>query len=653
MRKSTILKSALGMLAAFATLQAGAQNTGVAPRYGSTTQNNYHADYVGARFSVTAPASVLGAKEFTVANDGSGASGQWGRAIDSTWINVSVVRAYDSLACTALLNGQGQYPSMTGKWALLYRGNCQFSEKAYIAQQAGAKGVIIVNNVSGGPVGMAAGTNANLVTVPVIMISQADGNALNALLTAGQTVTVTMTKWGLNYNHDLGIIPGGAPLAHTYAIPATQVATGNGNPDAYGMVTGAFVGNFGTAASETAVKIKATYSFTPTSGGASVLATDSITIPTFNKVDSIMYGFSNNNYKAHASGTGRFDATYTVTAAVADDFPGDNSITVSQYVTDSIFSKGRYDFVNGKPVSNIGYQFGGTGSDYVWGPLYFNAKGGYGARKIQFTCSQANNPNLSNLAPINLLVFKWTDAGATADSLIQSGELELKGVATKTFGANDSGFQTFTVDVTDPNVTTKSMITEDNAWYWVAAAMPNGVYLGCDGAINYYPRSFGKFHETPTQVEFYAPIYAGTAATLLGSTTEQPGTFPFEAYLLPPDSVRFAEQKKGLVPAIAFHISKNLDKSSVSNTPGLFTDVTLFPNPAKDVLNVSLKMESVSSKVWFSVADGMGRTIYHDMKQNMQQGDVQIPTASLASGSYYLIINADKGTTVRKFVVTK
>jgi len=652
MRKSTLLTSVFGMLAACAALQAGAQNTGVAPRYGSTTQNNYHADYVGARFSVSSPASVLGAKEFTVSNDGS-ATGQWGRAVDSSWINVPVVRAYDSLACTSLLNGQGQYPSMTGKWALLYRGNCQFSEKAYIAQQAGAKGVIIVNNVSGGPVGMAAGTNANLVTVPVLMISQADGDALNALLTAGQTVTITLTKWGLNYTHDLGIIPGGVALAHSYAIPLTQLATNNGNPDAYGMTTGAFVGNFGSAASETSVKVKSTYTFNPTTGSPVTLYSDSITIPTFNKSDSIMYAVTNNNYNAHASSLGRFDATYSVTAATADDFPGDNTLTVSQYVTDSIFSKGRYDFVNGKPVSNIGYQFGGSGSDYVWGPLYYNAKGGYGARKLQFTCSQANNPNLSNLAPINLLVFKWTDAGTTADSLIQSGELDLKGVATKTFGANDSGFQVFTVDITDPNITTKPMITEDNAWYWVAASMPNGVFLGCDGAINYYTRSFGKFHQTPQQVEYYAPIYAGTAATLLGTPTEQPGTFPFESYLLPLDSVRFAEQKKGLVPAIAFHISKNLDKSSVSNTPGLFTDVTLFPNPAKDVLNVKLKMESVSSKVWFSVADGMGRTVYHDMKQNMQQGDVQVPTANLASGTYYLIINADKGTTVRKFVVAK
>lgn len=651
MRKSTLLKFGVSVLAAVGTLQAGAQTTGVAPRYGATTQNNYHADYVGARFSVSAPSSVAGVKDFTVSNDGG--TGGWGRLIDSTWLNVQVIRAYDSLGCTGLLNGQGQYPSMTNKWALIYRGNCQFSDKALAAQSAGAKGCIIVNNVPGGPVGMAAGTAAPSVTIPVIMISQADGDALNSLLTAGQTVTITLTKWGLNNTHDLGFIPGGVSLPHSYAVPLTQMGTNNGNPEPYSLTNGAFIGNFGTAASETAVKLKATYSFTPTGGAATTLTSDSVTIPTFNKSDSIMYAISNNNYSAHATGTGRFDITYNVTAAVADNYAADNSVTVSQYVTDSIFSKGRYDFTNGKPVSNIGYQFGGSGSDYVWGPLYYNAKGGYGARKVQFTCSQSSSPNLSGLAPINILVFKWTDGGSTADSLIQSGELELKGVATKSFGANDSSFQTFTVDVTDPNVTTKSMITEDNSWYWVAASMPNGVYLGCDGSINYYPRSFSKFYQTPTHVEFYAPIYQGTGATLLGSPTEQPGTFPFESYLLPLDSVRFAEQKKGLVPAIAFHISKNLDKSSVSTTPGLFTDVTMYPNPATDVLNVSLKMETASAKVWFSVADGMGRTVYHDMKQNMQQGTVQIPTGNLASGSYYLIINADKGTTVRKFVVAK
>src|SRR5690606_31806620 len=55
--------------------------------------------------------------------------------------------ADDSLACNPLTNG----PDMTGKIAVLYRGNCEFGLKALNAEQAGAEAVVIINN-QGAPV---------------------------------------------------------------------------------------------------------------------------------------------------------------------------------------------------------------------------------------------------------------------------------------------------------------------------------------------------------------------------------------------------------------------------------------------------------------------------------------------------------------------
>lgn len=75
-----------------------------------------------------------------------------------------------------------------GKIALIQRGTCAFAVKAQNAQDAGAIGVIIYNNVAGAiiPGGTAPG-----VTIPVYGITLADGQALIASMTANE-VNVTL-----------------------------------------------------------------------------------------------------------------------------------------------------------------------------------------------------------------------------------------------------------------------------------------------------------------------------------------------------------------------------------------------------------------------------------------------------------------------------
>lgn len=65
-----------------------------------------------------------------------------------------------------------------GKFALIYRGTCEFGAKALAAQTAGATGVIIVNNLLG-VAGMGAGANGASVTIPVIMVTTEAGDAIN------------------------------------------------------------------------------------------------------------------------------------------------------------------------------------------------------------------------------------------------------------------------------------------------------------------------------------------------------------------------------------------------------------------------------------------------------------------------------------------
>ncbi|MGB1307321.1 MAG: PA domain-containing protein [Oceanihabitans sp.] len=73
--------------------------------------------------------------------------------------------------------------SATNKIALIRRGNCNFTQKVKHAQDQGALGVIMMNNVSGEPVPM-GGADATII-IPSVMISKEDGDILEAALASG------------------------------------------------------------------------------------------------------------------------------------------------------------------------------------------------------------------------------------------------------------------------------------------------------------------------------------------------------------------------------------------------------------------------------------------------------------------------------------
>ncbi|TCV92298.1 pre-peptidase [Luteibacter rhizovicinus] len=123
-------------------------------------------------FRVSAPAGAAGDYGFSQA--------AFGPTATSSNLTGSVVRAQsgaDSLGCVALTNAA----DVAGKIAIIDRGTCDFTVKTLNAQSAGASGVIIANNQAGAIT--PGGTPASPVTIPVIAVSQVDGNTLKANLT--------------------------------------------------------------------------------------------------------------------------------------------------------------------------------------------------------------------------------------------------------------------------------------------------------------------------------------------------------------------------------------------------------------------------------------------------------------------------------------
>lgn len=113
------------------------------------------------------------------------------------------------------------------KIALIDRGNCFFETKAYNAQVNGAKGVVIVNNVPDAPGGMASGTPAPPmpVTIPALMISQADGAAIRAKIAGGTAVTAAMKATLANNDSSLD----GMIVSHEWGHVLSNRLIGNAN----------------------------------------------------------------------------------------------------------------------------------------------------------------------------------------------------------------------------------------------------------------------------------------------------------------------------------------------------------------------------------------------------------------------------------------
>ena len=89
-------------------------------------------------------------------------------------------------------DGCAAYPAgtFTGKIALINRGTCNFTVKVKNAQDTGAIGVLIANNVDTFPAGM-GGSDAT-ITIPSMMTTKSIGTSLRTDMAAG-TVTVLLT----------------------------------------------------------------------------------------------------------------------------------------------------------------------------------------------------------------------------------------------------------------------------------------------------------------------------------------------------------------------------------------------------------------------------------------------------------------------------
>lgn len=595
-----------------------------------------------ARFLVNSPSTIGGLKKITFA--------PWGDQLAVPIINQPVVAGLDSLAINPLTNAA----AISGKVCLLYRGaGVTFAQKAQYAQTAGAIAVIIVNNVSGPAVGM-ANTGGATITIPVVMVTDVDGQAMNNALHASQSVNVSIGSWNLGGAHDLAILPGYQAAPHAMVIPKSQLSVGANRQPYKNFVAGAIV-NYGTS-TESSVAVSDSVIWTPTGGSPSTIHTSGYTVSSISPSDSVRFGFggSNTSYSLPApTTTGTYTYKYRINYPGPEAVPEDNVYQDVMTVSDSIFCKGNYNFTTNRPTTTIGIQPANATTDFSMGPFYYIADGGYAARKLQYSLSKNSVTTLDG-EETYALVYKWVDGsgGSDLDSFVEAPELKLAGYAFKTpLTTADTSGASIILNLRDVSSPTKALMLDSNSWYLTLAQGTANTFVGMDETISFFTRAYEQsqvfgYQEHP--MALYTDFY-----TSISTSTNAIATFPFAGNGYYVDSSFF--DRFYYTPAVALHISKN-KVTTVPNSvagvgePGTFK---VYPVPANNFVTVDAKFNGTMKQVNYRLLDISGKLVYKLDKANVNSEQVNIPTSNLSSGLYHLLIIADGNSATREIVVRK
>ena len=289
---------------------------------------------------VLQPSDLAGPLEFTFPTPT-----DWGTQFPDMTILANAVQQFavigqDSTGCTPLTNAA----DVSGKIAILYRGTCEFGLKALTAQDAGAIGVVIVNNIPGAPIAMGGGVNGASVTIPTVMIGQADGANIHDAVMAGTVEMYIGTVQSL-YANNLAVEKKGV-LNPTYAAYPKILA------DNLSFPVGSWVVNFGSA-DQTGVSLNAKVMhngsavYDQTSTAASIANADSafFQLPDFTQ----------------SSFDGTYELTYSVLYGNTDEYESDNTFSAS-IVFDTLFTYAPIDPNTNFPKQNNFYKPTGISS---------------------------------------------------------------------------------------------------------------------------------------------------------------------------------------------------------------------------------------------------------------------------------------------------
>lgn len=499
--------------------------------------------------------------------------------------------------CNPLIN------NLTGKIAVCFRNTCEFGAKALNAQNAGAVGVIVINREPT-VIAMGAGASGANVTIPVVMLTLADGLSLIAEMANGPVVMFLGNKTGL-FPNDGGISAGAALLPRQALIPSQLAQNGT----EYNFDLGARVYNYGNQA-QTNMTLTATITnpsgatvYNNQASGISLAPGDSIDVdPT--QVNNLP------NFSLASYQEGTYTLTYTLGLSDGDDYDADNILTTTFTVTDSLYGFAQADPTTGSPTGGNYYRPSNNNQTFS-------------------TCQVIDNANASRIQA-NGLWFSATTAAASG--VILTGE-EMAVYLYK--------WEDVFADLNDANLAFNTLTEVASGYYYYpddlqgqtvygafanpAALENNQRYLACVQTVNL---NLYLGHENSTNLTWNEDYYLQPMTPNESDGTYYPGGFGAD-----------------LPSSMAVAISDNEVSISELNTVA----GKAFPNPANDIVTVAIEGEGTAQ---LTVTDIAGK-VAMATTLNLAAGQDNVNINTLQSGLYIFNVTLENGKTAQFNVVKK
>jgi hypothetical protein len=479
----------------------------------------------------------------------------------------------DSLGCNALVNGA----DIAGKIAVVYRGTCEFGLKALNAENAGAIGVVVVNNVPGAPIDMGAGASGGSVTIPVVMITADGGANLRSEILAGNVELLIGSVQGI-FENNISVNSRDVLIAKQTSTHSVLAQ----NASEFSMNLGGWVHNYGTS-EQTEVTMSATVSLNGTE-----LYNNTATPATIPVGDSVFFtlpAFSQASYTP-----GLYNVTYTLNSPLEENFPNDNQFTFN-FAIDSLLAYGRIDPATGLPNQDAFYRPGGTPS-----PPNF------------LSCIHFQNANASRVRAEGIYAAATFRAPGTMDGQVLEGRLlqwndAVTGIADATFNSTAllmTGEYFYEENLANEVVYIpfqEPVVLEDNQRYLFCVFTPSdSVFIGHDTYLNYDENQLGD---------------------------DQPVT------VISDNGTWFAG---GFGSDVTSSIAVKLASATVGINERNSVDVTPYPNPTANVLRIPLT--GMSGAATLQVFDLSGALVMTDKVSLGGDHTLTMDLQHLANGTY-------------------
>lgn len=297
---------------------------------------------------------------------------------------------------------------------------------------------------------------------------------------------------------------------------------------------------------------------------------------------------------------------------------------------------------------------GGPHSSFEYGSVYYFPDGATDSVMIdsvdfRYYLRNAFSGAANQTVYVNVYEFEDGTGGGAANgfpsgeelTLVGLGVINLTGLGTATSPAGDYGLGTapFIVDAVTGTLMRPGDL-KDGAFYYVSVQV--SPTLG--GGISTFEANDVPTHAVH-RLNYAMNMGLGTSAEPYAPSTMQ--------VIDPAGNSSWFAGFTGFdeVPSIALYLSSYSPPLSTPSLPQQEgVQLSVFPNPTSDQLNIEWSREGTPTSVQYVVTDATGRVVYWHTNDNVTQDIHQIDVSQLAAGVYFVSARAAEGVTTQRFV---